>query len=176
MNADEALEAAVRCNDVAAVRACFVRGAKPTATVDGIPLVYLATYYGFAPVLEALLDAGAAANARTCYGSSPLHCAAWNGSGRCCAVLLTAGADVNAVNYKRWTPLLQAAASGAVDCVARLLSAGADVAATTLDGQTPLTLARGANVAVVALLRDAAAAAERWRGLRRAVVSWWCTR
>src|SRR6185503_4592665 len=70
-------------------------------------------------------------------GSTPLHCAAWNGHVETVRFLLDAGADINDHNQNgHWgtTPL-----HGDQRAVAELLIAsGADMHAKNLHGRTPL--------------------------------------
>jgi ankyrin repeat protein len=85
---------------------------------------------GSAPVVVALLKAGADAKALTTTGVTPLHLAAMSGSAAAISALVDAGADVNATE-PAWgqTPLMLAAAQGRMDAVKVLLAKRADPAA-----------------------------------------------
>ena len=125
-------------------------------------------------IAHELLRAGAAVDARTRGGTSPLHVAAAV-SHSCCQLLLLAGADANVLDIREWAPLHYAASSGLVDCAVLLLAAGADPRRKSAFGEAPADVAAVyGHAAAASLLRDAAGAAARWGGLRRAVLSTWC--
>ncbi len=74
-------------------------------------------------------------------GSTPLHCAAWNGHADVAAILLDAGADINDHNQNgHWgtTPLHAAAHGDQKQVAALLIARGADLQAKNLNGRTPL--------------------------------------
>ena len=91
-------------------------------------------------------------------GSTPLHCAAWNGHVEVATILLDAGADINDHNRNgHWgTTALHAAAHGDQKQIAALLIArGADLRAKNLNGRTPLGETTVHNAKAVAkLLRE----------------------
>src|SRR5215510_2943584 len=91
-------------------------------------------------------------------GSTPLHCAAWNGHADVATILLDAGADINDHNQNgHWGTIpLHAAAHGDRKQVAELLIArGADLRAKNLNGRTPLGETAVHNAKAVAkILRE----------------------
>ena len=98
--------------------------------------LHVAGRSGRAPVVRALLDAGADPHAPTASGATPLHLAAQAGNGAAVAALLDHGADVNA-RERTWgqTPLMFAAASNRLGPVNVLMERGAelDVATRVVD-------------------------------------------
>lgn len=72
---------------------------------------------GFAPVVQALVDAGADVNARIFYGITPLMLAAGGGEAAVCEVLLNAGAEVKAANDGGRTALAMAKERFFVDVI-----------------------------------------------------------
>ena len=98
--------------------------------------LHVAGRSGQAPVVRALLDAGADPHAPTASGATPLHLAAQAGNGAAVAALLDHGADVN-VRERTWgqTPLMFAAASNRLGPVNVLMERGAelDVATRVVD-------------------------------------------
>src|SRR5262245_33096186 len=88
-------------------------------------------------------------------GSTPLHCAAWNGHADVATILLDAGADIDDHNQNgHWgTTPLHAAAHGDRKQVAELLIArGADLRVKNLNGRTPLGETTVHNAKAVAKL------------------------
>jgi uncharacterized protein len=90
--------------------------------------LHLASRKGAAPVVEALLGAGSAPEARTSSGGArPLHFAALSGDVGSVTALLDHGADPN-TREEEWgqTPLVFAATSNRADVIRVLLERGAD--------------------------------------------------
>ena len=83
-----------------------------------------------AMLVERLLAAGAAVNARNDYGASALGEAAAIGSTRVIELLLANGADPNGANPEGETALMLVARTGNVEAARLLLEAGADVNAS----------------------------------------------
>lgn len=80
-------------------------------------------------------------NARDKDGSTPLHCATWNGQLEVAALLIESGADVNAHNENdHWgtTPLHAAAHANQTAIAQLLIDHGADVNAADREGRTPM--------------------------------------
>ncbi len=102
-----------------------------TTRVGAYVPLHVASQAGSAPVVEALLKAGADAKATTETGVTSLHLAALSGSTGVISALIKAGADPNA-KEPAWgeTPLMLAAARGRTSAVKALLQAGADPAIT----------------------------------------------
>lgn len=135
------LRSALRARDWDAVTALAVAHAGhsclrlPTAA-GGLSALHLAALAGAADAVDALLSAGADADARDARGQTPLHAAA--GAGQLSAVerLLASGA-VPRVNDAGKTPLHDAAWAGHVE-VARALLGHVDVDVVGEDGRSAL--------------------------------------
>ncbi len=128
-----ALHWAARHGDFATARRLLAAGADPEAATRlgrHTPL-HVASRAGHAPVMAALLEHRADAEARTATGAAPLHFAAQSGSAAAIEVLLAHGADPD-VREPRWgqTPLMFAAGAARTAVVAPLLRWGADPAVT----------------------------------------------
>jgi len=132
--------------------------------------LHWSVWRGDLELVDRCLRQGADVNAKSFYGSTPLHIASAddgtlnemlpygrvavdlgdNCTGRpprrvrrldIAARLLAAGAYVNARDYIGWTPLHSAACTGDVGLVQLLIAKGADAAAKADDGMTTLFLA-----------------------------------
>ncbi len=88
------------------------------------------------------LVAGADLEARTEWGSTPLHFAAGSGPPETVEALVEAGADLEARDEWGNTPLHLAAMSGPLETVQVLLDAGADPGAQDKNGKFPFDLIR----------------------------------
>lgn len=131
----------------AIVTALIENGANIEATCPfGEQPLHLAATYGWMPVLEALLAAGASVDSR----SAPMAKALWH---------LAAPRGIEPVHNQ--TPLMVAVREGRLDAAKRLLRAGANLDARDSAGCTPLHVAAQPwwreDVAVVSLLIDAGA-------------------
>jgi ankyrin repeat protein len=100
--------------------------------------------------LRSLLAAGADANARDQYGSTPLHSAVSWGDREIASLLLDHGADVHARGWEGWTPMHTAAGMGNPGVIGLLLDRGAEIDARDNAGWTPLHLAARLGRAEVA--------------------------
>lgn len=109
---------------------------------------------------EALVEAGAAVQARDQWGNSPLHVAAERGNAPLVEFLLARGADANAMNGKGRTALHWAADRQVVEV---LLRNGADPVRRDKGGMTPRDVAQTEG------RRDVAKALGERTGRRR----WW---
>lgn len=88
-------------------------------------------------------------------GSTPLHCAAWEGHIAVVKLLLESGADVNARDKFGKTALHDAAFKGHGDVVKLLLEWGADINSKCEIGSTPLHMAATSGESdIVKLLLD----------------------
>src|SRR6185503_12346389 len=97
---------------------------------------------GRTAVVKALLDRGAAVNAKDNEGHTALMFAAVNGHSATVSMLLDHGADVNARANDGGTPLMLAVSGGATDIVQALLRRGADVSGRfTMSNRTALVIA-----------------------------------
>ncbi len=106
-------------------------GLKGTTRIGAYTPLHLAAEGGHAPVVVALLKAGAAPAVTTTTGVTALHLAALAGSSDAVGALLDHGANVN-VREPDWghTPLMFAAARGRADAARLLIKRGADVSVT----------------------------------------------
>jgi ankyrin len=90
-------------------------------------------------VVARMLRMGANVDARSNFGETPLHRAAYHGLTQRAGLLLKGKADVNARNLRGETPLFFAVRPEShPDTVLFLLNAGADANATDNNGMTPL--------------------------------------
>jgi ankyrin repeat protein len=150
---------------------------KATTRVAAHTPLHVAAEAGSAPVVVALLEAGADPGATTSAGVTALHLAAMSGSAAAVAALLDRGAAVNA-REPAWsqTPLMLAAARGRTAAVKLLLERGADHAATArtfdvLAAAAQDRQARAKRNQVLAALREAEGATARaeWQPSARQV-------
>jgi hypothetical protein len=133
--------------------------AKMTAHIKNpqkrMPPMYYAAYYGNAPAVRALLEAGVDANKSLTAGrTTALILAARRGHVATVKLLIEKGADLNTVHLTTGaTALYRAAEQSNPVCVMELLKAGADVNIADNDGQTPLMVAvKKGSISLVALL------------------------
>ena len=105
---------------------------RASTRLNGYTPLFLASREGQAPIVAALLKAGAEADARSSTGSTPLMLAAASGNVDAVRLLLDAGADVKTKETARGqTALMFAAAYNRVGAVELLAKRGADVGATS---------------------------------------------
>ena len=111
---------------------------------DGFTVLGLATFFGHAEMVDALLAAGAEVNAayRETMKLTPLGSAIAVGRTDIARTLINHGANVNAKAENDLTPLHTATARGNIESATLLLDHGADMGAATKDGKTPLDYAR----------------------------------
>jgi ankyrin repeat protein len=123
---------------------------------QGEPVLCVAAANGVAPVVEALLEAGADANAVAPNSLvTPLIRAAEGGSREAVAMLLARGADPNARAAGKFTALIAAVDFGDPEIVRLLVAAGADTRTKPADGRTATKRVRGPYAEEVrALLRE----------------------
>lgn len=153
------------------------------ATTSRLSALHNACLLGDAPAAEALLAAGADANAAVAEGSfaglTPLMLAAEEGHEQCLSALLGSGAalDLEACTDRGRTALMLVAREGHEGCIASLAEAGADVRATDATGTTALMLAAhhghpGCVAALAALGAEVQAAnSEGFDALKMAAVA-----
>jgi ankyrin repeat protein len=104
-------------------------------------LHYAAQFINDAVIVDPLLKAGAAIDAKDIEGRTPLHGAAAAGNDKCVDLLLKASADKDAEDKSSDTPLHAAAITEISRCVELLLNAGADKDAMNREGYTALIMA-----------------------------------
>jgi ankyrin repeat protein len=123
---------------------------------QGEPVLCVAAANAVAPVVEALLDAGADANAVAPSSLvTPLIRATEGGSREAVAMLLARGADPNARAAGKFTALIAAVDFGDSEIVRMLLAAGADGRTKPADGRTAAKRVRGPYAEEIrALLRE----------------------
>ena len=114
---------------------------------DGFTPLGLATFFGQAETVKALLAAGAEVNAayRESMQLTPLGSAMAVGRNDIARTLIEHGADVNVKAANDTSPLHTAAARGNLESATLLLDHGADLSASTTDGKTPLAYAEERN-------------------------------
>ena len=129
-----ALHWAARQGAIETVRMLLFAGGNVRATtrLGGYTPLLLASQAGHAPVIEALIKAGADAKSATSQGATALMLASAAGRPEAIKVLLDAGADVHAKEPSRQeTALMFAAASNRLPAMKLLIAAGANVKAAT---------------------------------------------
>jgi uncharacterized protein len=126
--ADNALLAAVKKADIAAVHRLLQQGAAVNvAEADGSTALHWAVESDDAEMTRLLLRAGADAKCANRYGVTPLQLAAVNGNAAVVRDLLDNGADANAVLPEGETVLMTAARTGSAQVMTLLLDHGARV-------------------------------------------------
>jgi RNA polymerase sigma factor (sigma-70 family) len=108
----------------------------------GFTALHRAAADGATALIELLLQAGAAIDARSNYGETPLHSAVAANHPEAVALLLSRGADPNAALPNGLTPLHWAVMRGYQPLIAALLRAGADPDHADQNGRTPRDWAR----------------------------------
>ncbi len=122
-NGTTALMIAAQQGHLDAVQVLLDGGAEADASdANGWTALFKAAYNheldtGFAPVVRALIDAGANPNRTIHFGITPLMLAAGGGEGAVCEVLLAAGADARATNEVGRTALQMAKERHWVDVI-----------------------------------------------------------
>lgn len=118
-----------------------------TYSNDGFTALSLASFFGHAEIVTALLAAGAPVNgaSRETMKLTPLASALAIQRNDIARTLIDHGANVNAKGENDVTPLHTAAARGNLESAKLLLDHGADVNATSKDGKKPITYAEERN-------------------------------
>ncbi|GFR44765.1 hypothetical protein Agub_g6096, partial [Astrephomene gubernaculifera] len=141
--AKKLLFAAAEAGDLAKLQQALAAGAPVDArNSEGCAALHLAAAAGHAPLVRALLAAGAKSERRREEDErTALHLAAEEGHLEVVCALLAGGADVAATDIDLSTPLHLAAHFGDAPVVEALLHAGAQPTARNHAGQTPLLVA-----------------------------------
>ncbi|MBA3641091.1 MAG: ankyrin repeat domain-containing protein [Acidobacteria bacterium] len=129
-----ALHWAARQGSIDTVRILLFAGGNVRATtrLGGYTPLLLASQSGHAPVIEALIKAGADAKSATAQGATTLMMASAAGRPDAIKVLLDAGADIHAKEPSRQeTALMFAVAANRLPAMKLLIAAGADIRART---------------------------------------------
>ena len=126
---------------------------------SGATALGVASLGGHLEIIDALLRAGAAVDARGELGTAALHGCAAHGQVVCAARLLDAHASPSATDARGATPLHYAACEGQAACVSLLLARGADALATAEGGLYAAGMARERGYTSCAALLDKAAKA-----------------
>lgn len=115
---------------------------------DGFTALGLATFFAQAPIVEALIRAGANVNqaANNSFKVAPLHSAVAAGHLEVTTMLLASGADPNLAQQQGVRALHSAAKQGRADLVKVLLGYGADVTLVMDDGTSALDFAKEQQV------------------------------
>ncbi len=137
-------------------------GAIDRALETGLTPLHMAVLNNYLPLMEWLLDRGAAPDGKDGRGQTPLLAAVISDRTKSRAVmqlLLRRGADVNAVDDYGDTPLHRAAYHGLDDAARVLLTAGADPSRRARRGETALHYAARpeGHLAMIAILLQAGA-------------------
>ncbi|MDH5264057.1 MAG: ankyrin repeat domain-containing protein [Betaproteobacteria bacterium] len=152
---------AVRAGNVEEAARLAGRGAVLATDGEGRTALMVAAGLGNAPMVAALLAAGADANAVDARGFTPLYHACYNpdedrGYPDVVEALLAAGADKEARIGFGVRPLMYAAGNGEAGVVQALLRAGADPAARNEGGRTALMMVKDRDyVDVINILHEA---------------------
>lgn len=110
---------------------------------DGWTPLHLAAFFGHADTARALLNKGAAVDARSTNSmqNTPLHAAAAGKHPGVAKLLIEHGAAVDARQHGGWAPIHSAALSGDLAMAEVLAGAGADLSARAENNQCALDLA-----------------------------------
>jgi len=149
---------AIDHRDLQQVKSLLKQGADPNS-LNGLEFrpLYIAAASHQPEVMQALLAAGAKADAGSIYGT-PLAFACASGNVLGANILLSHGAKVNTYRTDGMTPLMQAANTGVPPIVVELIKRKADVNARDDGGSTALSLAaREGHVEVLKILIGAKA-------------------
>jgi ankyrin repeat protein len=111
---------------------------------DGFQPLGLASFFGHLPVVELLLERGAAVNSpsNNAQHVMPLHSAVAGRHYEIARLLLEHGADANAAQSDGFRPLHGAAENGQRETIELLLKYGADKTLAQAQGETALDIAR----------------------------------
>lgn len=161
---------AARAGDLNALKRAIQAGADLNAgqlangSTGHAPLV-LAAGQGHMECVRALLEAGAAVDARGWHGETAAMMAAASEHRDCLSALIEAGADVNARSLDGKTPAMWLAKFSAIEdspCLRLLIAAGADLHPTDHHGRTAATHAKigGKPWMCALIMRHIAALAE----------------
>jgi ankyrin repeat protein len=135
--------------DAVAFKAALASGDVNGTDGHGLTALAVAARAGHAPFVEALLAAGAKAEARAEDGDTALGGAVRRKQAEAVRVLVSHGASPNTPQLRGALPLMLAAEIGAADVAGALVAAGAKVNGVNADGETALMVGAQHDEAIV---------------------------
>lgn len=145
MNQEVLFQAVIK-GDIERVRTSILEGVSPRFKMKKRTPLHDVVYNDgpcTIEMIDLLLDAGAAINAKGMSNWTPLHWACHNKDlSLSAAHLIARGADIHAVNVDLDTPLHRAASSSALKCIHVLLGAGADMMRLNAKGESARAIAK----------------------------------
>jgi ankyrin repeat protein len=136
---DNPIFAAIKANDLDAVKAAIARGERPEIEdFDGrTPIIY-AGIFGMADIIDYLAEAKVSLVHKDKLGNSALYYAAERGHVDAVETLIDRGVNINSKNRRGITPLMIASSQGRNDIVRLLLRQKADTTRRDYTGRTAL--------------------------------------
>ncbi|MDQ7825192.1 MAG: ankyrin repeat domain-containing protein [Candidatus Eremiobacteraeota bacterium] len=146
-NGNLPLHCAVHRNNLEMTKLLLQHRANVNATItgQGIFPLYIASYYGYKDIVEALISSGADINKETADGDTALMGASDQGREEVAALLITRGADISAENKGGSDALCMAIRNRHWDIADLLISKGAEVDKANRNGAPPIVVASVMN-------------------------------